>query len=75
MNDIPPFLPSKTVATIFVEVCSRAFLLGLLGVFLLPKEETMLRKVALGMSYFFGLPLVVGGGLEVLRKTGIWNGK
>lgn len=75
MNEIPPFLPSKKVATIFVAVYSAAFLLGLLGVFLLPNEEATLRKVALGMSYFFGLPLVAGAGLELLRKTGIWNGK
>lgn len=75
MKDVVPFIPSKKAVRIFFAIYGGAFLLGLLGVFFLPKEEVMLRKVSLGMSYFFGLPIVVGFGLEVLRKTGVWNGK
>lgn len=75
MKDAMPFIPSKKAANIFLAIYTGAFLLGLLGVFLLPKEEAVLRKVAFGMSYFFGLPVVICAGLVMLRKTGIWNGK
>jgi hypothetical protein len=75
MKDATPFVPSKKAANIFVAIYAIAFLLGLLGVFLLPQEEAMLKKVAFVMSYFFGLPLVVSAGLLALRKAGFWNGK
>lgn len=75
MKNVVPFIPSRKAAKIFVAIYGGAFLVGLLGVFLLPKEEGTLRSVSLGMSYFFGLPIVAGFGLEVLRKTGVWNGK
>lgn len=75
MKDVAPFIPSKRAVNIFFAIYTGAFLLGLIGVFLLPKEEAMLRKVAFGMSYFFGLPIVIGAGLHALRKTGVWNGK
>ncbi|HLP09279.1 MAG TPA: hypothetical protein VK178_14025 [Opitutaceae bacterium] len=52
-----------------------AFVAALLGLWLLPKEETSLRKIALFLSYGFGLPIVVGAGTQVLRKVGVWNGK
>jgi hypothetical protein len=75
MKDVVPFIPSKKDANIFFAIYTGAFLLGLLGVLLLPKEEAMLRKVAFGMSYFFGLPVVISAGLVALRKIGVWNGK
>ncbi len=75
MKDAASIIPSKKAANVFFVIYSGAFCLGLLGVFLLPKEEATLRKVAFGMSYFFGLPLVLSAGLLLLQKTGVWNGK
>ncbi len=75
MKDVASIVSSKTAVNIFLGVYCGLFLLGLLGVFMLPKEEVSLRKVAIGMSYFFGLPVVCVGGLHFLRKAGIWNGK
>jgi len=75
MKDVASIVSSKTAVNIFLAVYCGLFFLGLLGVFMLPKEEVSLRKVAIGMSYFFGLPVVCVGGLHFLRKAGIWNGK
>jgi hypothetical protein len=55
MKDALPFIPSKKAVNVFFAIYTGAFLLGLLGFLLLPKEEATLRKVALGMSYFLVL--------------------
>jgi hypothetical protein len=75
MKDAHSIFSSKRAANIFFAIYGAAFLSGLLGLSLLPQSEATLRKVSLGVSYFFGLPIVLAVGLVALRKTGIWNGK
>ena len=73
-KEASPFIPTKQLAHTFVAIHTMGLVLGLLGVFLLPKGSS-LWKAALVMSYVCGLPVIVSAGLYVLRKAGIWNGK
>jgi hypothetical protein len=75
MNDVTSKIPSKKAVSIFFAVYTGLFVVGVLGALTLPEEERAMRKVAIGMSYFFGLPVVVSADLVLLRKTGFWNGK
>jgi hypothetical protein len=74
MNDVTSKIPSKKAVSIFFAVYTGLFVV-VLGALTLPEEERAMRKVAIGMSYFFGLPVVVSADLVLLRKTGFWNGK
>ena len=75
MNDVTSKIPSKKAVSIFFAVYTGLFVVGVLGALTLPEEERAMRKVAIGMSYFFGLPVVVSADLVLLRKTGFCNGK
>ena len=75
MNDVTSKIPSKKAVSIFFAVYTGLFVVGVLGALTLPEEERAMRKVAIGMSYFFSLPVVVSADLVLLRKTGFWNGK
>ena len=75
MNDVTSKIPSKKAVSIFFAVYTGLFVVGVLGALTLPEEERAMRKVAIGMSCFFGLPVVVSADLVLLRKTGFWNGK
>ena len=75
MKDVASIIPSKKVASVFLAVYVSLFIIGILGLLALPEEERAMRKIALFMSYIFGLPVVISTGLWVLRKIGLWNGK
>lgn len=75
MSDVTSMIPSKKAVSIFFAIYTALFVVGILGVLALPEEERAMRKIAFGMSYFFGLPMVLGAVLVFLRKIGAWNGK